>query len=61
MTTIYQLGSRVTSRGSMSVVGCFGDCGFGSTPPPSKNPKEYKLVFHPPIQTILREKDDSKW
>jgi len=46
----------------MSVVGCFGDCGFGSPPTSSaKGPREYKLVFHPPIQTILREKDDSKW
>ena len=27
----------------------------------AKGPREYKLVFHPPIQTILREKDSSKW
>jgi len=45
----------------MSVVGCFGDCGFGSNQGQTKGPREYKLVFHPPIQTILREKDDSKW
>lgn len=44
----------------MSVVGCFGDCGFGSQSQP-KGPREYKLVFHPPIQTTYREKDDSKW
>lgn len=49
-------------RPRMSVVGCFGDCGLRSSPPKGpKDPKEYKLVFHPPIQTILREKDDSKW
>jgi len=34
---------------------------FGSPPNNAKGPREYKLVFHPPIQTILREKDDSKW
>jgi len=61
----HQLGSRSSRGSTMSVVGCFGDCGFGSTPDPAKTlgkgPREYKLVFHPPIQTILREKDDSKW
>jgi len=58
----HQLGSRITGGSKMSVVGCFGDCGFGSPPTSSaKGPREYKLVFHPPIQTILREKDDSKW
>jgi len=57
----HQLGSRITGGSKMSVVGCFGDCGFGSPPTSAKGPREYKLVFHPPIQTILREKDDSKW
>ena len=46
-------------QGTMSVVGCFGDCGFGPTEAPK--PREYKLVFHPPIQTILKEKDTQKW
>ena len=27
-----QLGSRITGGSKMSVVGCFGDCGFGSPP-----------------------------
>ena len=44
---------------TMSVVGCFGDCGFG--PAEAPKPREYKLVFHPPIQTILKEKDTQKW
>jgi len=44
---------------TMSVVGCFGDCGFGPTEAPK--PRQYKLVFHPPIQTILKEKDTQKW
>lgn len=58
----HQLGIRIGGGKKMSVVGCFGDCGFGSTPTSSaKGPREYKLVFHPPIQTILREKDSSKW
>lgn len=59
----HQLGCRITGGSTMSVVGCFGDCGFGSTQPSqaAKRPREYKLVFHPPIQTILREKDDTKW
>jgi len=57
----HELGSRITRGSKMSVVGCFGDCGFGSPPNNAKGPREYKLVFHPPIQTILREKDDSKW
>eukprot|EP00092_Neocalanus_flemingeri_P031758 GFUD01034498.1.p1 GENE.GFUD01034498.1~~GFUD01034498.1.p1 ORF type:complete len:389 (+),score=63.87 GFUD01034498.1:152-1318(+) len=47
------------SSETMSVVGCFGDCGFGPTEAPK--PREYKLVFHPPIQTILKEKDTQKW
>lgn len=42
-----------------SVVGCFGDCGFGPSEPPK--PKNFSVVFHPPIQTILKEKDDAKW
>ena len=50
---------NTTSRETMSVVGCFGDCGFGPTETPK--PREYKLVFHPPIQTILKEKDTQKW
>lgn len=47
------------NNNTMSVVGCFGDCGFGPTEAPK--PREYKLVFHPPIQTILKEKDTQKW
>ena len=45
--------------GSMSTVGCFGDCGFGPSEPPK--PKNFTVVFHPPIQTILKEKDNAKW
>jgi len=43
----------------MSTVGCFGDCGFGPSEPPK--PKNFTVVFHPPIQTRLKEKDDTKW
>lgn len=43
----------------MSTVGCFGDCGFGPSEPPK--PKNFTVVFHPPIQTILKEKDNAKW
>merc|ERR1712233_4799 len=32
----HQLGCRFTAGSKMSVVGCFGDCGFGS-PPTSKD------------------------
>ena len=44
----------------MSVVGCFGDCGFGTDTEPARQ-KEYRLKFYPPIQTVLREKDTQKW
>jgi len=43
----------------MSAVGCFGDCGFKPSEPPK--PKNINVVFHPPIQTILKEKDHAKW
>ena len=51
---------------SMSTVGCFGDCGFGGgggghSTEQSNKPKNISVVFHPPIQTILKEKDHAKW
>jgi len=50
----------------MSTVGCFGDCGFGGgggghSTEQSNKPKNISVVFHPPIQTILKEKDHAKW
>ncbi|XP_023324278.1 GA-binding protein subunit beta-1 isoform X2 [Eurytemora carolleeae] len=49
----------------MSMVGCFGDCGQGDPKPASPKPGVQKLgmsvVFHPPIQTVFREKEPTKW
>jgi len=47
------------------MVGCFGDCGQGDPKPASPKPGVQKLgmsvVFHPPIQTVFREKEPTKW
>jgi len=51
----------------MTTVGCFGDCGFGLSDElegPSQAAaaqREYHVKFHPPIQTVLKEKDTEKW
>ena len=60
-------GEAAARHPGMTTVGCFGDCGFGLSDElerPSQAAtaqREYHVKFHPPIQTVLKEKDTEKW
>ena len=57
---------RIVRYSADMSVGCFGECGFGSSGSAGDSPKrlthpKVHCKFYPPIQTFLREKDPEKW
>ena len=57
---------RIVRYSADMSVGCFGECGFGSSGGAGDSPKrlthpKVHCKFYPPIQTFLREKDPEKW
>lgn len=44
------------------MVGCFGECGLGDEEKAAETSGgRFTVVFHPPIQTLFREKEPTKW
>ena len=51
--------SRLSTQPSMASLACWGDCGTGLGE--EERSRRGLVVFHPPIQTLHRERDTEKW